>query len=64
MEYRVSLRCLAGPDLPEGVRAQLVDKDRTPRWNPPVLEEVREAQVEAHFAGLGPRELGLALART
>jgi enoyl-CoA hydratase len=63
-EYRVSLRCLAGPDLPEGVRAQLVDKDRTPRWNPPVLEEVTEAQVEACFAGLGPRELGLALART
>jgi enoyl-CoA hydratase len=63
-EYRVSLRCLAGRELAEGVRAQVIDKDRAPRWDPPVLQEVTAAQVEAYFAGLGPRELGLALART
>jgi enoyl-CoA hydratase len=63
-EYRVSLRCLAGPEFPEGVRAQLVDKDRTPRWEPPVLEQVAGERVEAFFAGLGQRELGLALARS
>lgn len=28
------------PDLPEGIRAQLVDKDRDPRWRPPRIEEL------------------------
>lgn len=26
------------PDLPEGIRAQLIDKDRSPRWQPPTLD--------------------------
>ena len=33
-EYRVSLHCLASPDFAEGVRAQVIDKDRSPRWSP------------------------------
>jgi enoyl-CoA hydratase len=49
-EYRVSCAALAGPDLPEGVRAQVVDKDRAPRWSPPTLAEVTAADVERHFA--------------
>lgn len=28
------------PDLVEGIRAQLVDKDRNPRWDPPTLAEL------------------------
>ncbi len=58
-EYRVGLRCLAGPDFREGIRAQVVDKDRNPQWKPPALAEVREADVEGYFAPLGERELGL-----
>lgn len=58
-EYRVGLRCLAGPDFREGIRAQVVDKDRNPQWKPPSLAEVREADVEGYFAPLGERELGL-----
>ncbi|MER7762079.1 enoyl-CoA hydratase/isomerase family protein [Streptomyces sp. NPDC097619] len=53
-EWRVSTAALAGPDLPEGVRAQVVDKDRRPRWSPASLAEVTEAAVEAHFAPAGP----------
>lgn len=60
-EYRVGLRCLAGPDFREGIRAQVVDKDRNPQWKPPTLSEVRESDVEAYFAPLGERELGLAV---
>ncbi|MFJ7159431.1 enoyl-CoA hydratase/isomerase family protein [Streptomyces sp. NPDC101118] len=52
-EWRVSLAALASPDLPEGVRAQVVDKDRTPRWTPPALEEVTPATVARHFAEPG-----------
>ena len=33
-EYRVGLRFLAGPDFREGIRAQVVDKDRDPHWQP------------------------------
>jgi enoyl-CoA hydratase len=28
------------PDLPEGIRAQVIDKDRSPRWQPATLAEL------------------------
>ncbi|MFC7808723.1 enoyl-CoA hydratase/isomerase family protein [Streptomyces olivaceus] len=59
-EYRVSLACLHAPDLVEGVRAQVIDKDRNPQWSPATLAEVTDADVERFFAPLGERELGLA----
>ncbi|MEU3984429.1 enoyl-CoA hydratase/isomerase family protein [Streptomyces sp. NPDC026672] len=59
-EYRVSLAALTAPDLVEGIRAQVVDKDRAPRWSPAGLAEVTDADVERFFAPLGERELGLA----
>ncbi|MFH8220612.1 enoyl-CoA hydratase/isomerase family protein [Streptomyces sp. NPDC018057] len=59
-EYRVSCAALAAPDLVEGVRAQVIDKDRRPRWSPGTLAEVTAADVDRFFAPLGDRELGLA----
>lgn len=59
-ELRVSTRCFAAPDLAEGIRAQVIDKDRNPRWTPATLEQVTEERVAAYFASLGVRELGLA----
>ncbi|MGW0578298.1 enoyl-CoA hydratase/isomerase family protein [Streptomyces sp. NPDC002920] len=59
-EYRVSLAALTTADLVEGVRAQVVDKDRAPRWSPATLAEVTQTAVERFFAPLGARELGLA----
>lgn len=58
-ELRVSLRALAWPDFAEGIRAQLVDKDRNPQWNPATLDAVPAAGVEAVFEELGAGELGL-----
>ncbi|MCX5193067.1 enoyl-CoA hydratase/isomerase family protein [Streptomyces sp. NBC_00249] len=59
-EYRVSCNALAHPDLVEGIRAQVIDKDRNPAWTPPTLPEVRDADVERYFAPLGEgRELRL-----
>lgn len=58
-EYRVGLRFLAAPDFREGIRAQVVDKDRTPHWRPPTLAEVPPEQVERFFGPLGSKELDL-----
>ncbi|MFF8831193.1 enoyl-CoA hydratase/isomerase family protein [Streptomyces sp. NPDC015131] len=60
-EYRVSCHMLAHPDLAEGVRAQVIDKDRAPRWSPATLGEVTDEDVNRMFAPLGDaRELRLA----
>ncbi|MCH0564599.1 MULTISPECIES: enoyl-CoA hydratase/isomerase family protein [unclassified Streptomyces] len=59
-EYRVSCAALSTADLVEGIRAQVVDKDRRPRWTPRTLAEVTDAGVDRFFAPLGDRELGLA----
>ncbi|MFC9624732.1 enoyl-CoA hydratase/isomerase family protein [Streptomyces sp. NPDC056930] len=59
-EYRTSCTAFTRPDLVEGVRAQIIDKDRNPRWSPADLAEVSEADVALFFATLGDRELGLA----
>jgi hypothetical protein len=39
-------------DLIEGVRALLIDKDKTPRWNPPTLDALDANQVTSFFVGL------------
>ncbi|MFJ9822579.1 enoyl-CoA hydratase/isomerase family protein [Streptomyces sp. NPDC101151] len=59
-EYRVSCATLSTADLVEGIRAQVIDKDRNPHWSPARLAEVTDADVERFFAPLGDRELGLA----
>ena len=33
----------------EGIRAQAIDKDRTPRWSPPTLEEITPEMVAPFF---------------
>lgn len=53
-EYRVSCASLRSHDLVEGIRAQLVDKDRNPQWSPPSLETVTEADVDAYFEPADP----------
>ncbi|GGK02504.1 3-hydroxyisobutyryl-CoA hydrolase [Pilimelia anulata] len=52
-EYAVATALLDGPDFAEGVRAQLIDKDRNPRWDPPTLAAVDPAAVAAALAGTG-----------
>ncbi|MBO9533891.1 MAG: enoyl-CoA hydratase/isomerase family protein [Solirubrobacteraceae bacterium] len=49
-ELRISCGFLGTPDFPEGIRAQVIDKDRAPRWNPPTLEQVGDVLVEHFFA--------------
>ena len=40
-DLRVSTALFARPDLAEGIRAQILDKDRSPRWNPATIDAVR-----------------------
>jgi len=58
-EYRVSLRFLDGTEFVEGIRAQVIDKDRSPRWAPATLGGVTEDAVNSFFGSLGARELSL-----
>lgn len=61
-EYRTSCALLSSPDLVEGIRAQVVDKDRNPQWKPALLDEVGPDIVEKFFAP-GDDELGLSTVR-
>lgn len=56
-EFRVSVACLSSPDLVEGIRAQVIDKDRNPQWSPATLDEVSEKDVAPYFAPLGNLDL-------
>jgi hypothetical protein len=59
MEFRILNRMLAGHDFYEGIRAAIVDKDRQPKWRPSALSMIETADIDAYFAPLGSRELGL-----
>ena len=43
-------------DLIEGVRALLIDKDKTPRWNPPTLQALDAEHVASFFSGFDQSE--------
>ena len=49
MEYRLSQSVLTGHDFYEGVRAQLVDKDRHPKWYPATLDAVDDSAIDSLF---------------
>ncbi|MCR6032795.1 enoyl-CoA hydratase/isomerase family protein [Nocardioides sp. zg-579] len=59
MELRLTVRFLDVPDFVEGVRAQVIDKDRNPQWQPASLDEVDPAAVAALFEPLPTGELAL-----
>jgi enoyl-CoA hydratase len=56
MEYRIAVRVCRLPDLQEGVRAVVVDKDNAPSWSPATLEAVTERELDAIFAPLPEAE--------
>lgn len=58
-EFRVAAHLMEGPDFHEGVRAQVIDKDRQPQWSPESLAGVTDAMLERYFAASTGGDLDL-----
>ncbi|PAY06156.1 3-hydroxyisobutyryl-CoA hydrolase [Bradyrhizobium sp. UFLA03-84] len=56
-EYRAALEVFASDDFREGVRAAVIDKDRSPKWSPPGIEDVTAEMLAPYFAEIGADEL-------
>jgi enoyl-CoA hydratase len=56
MEFRIVTRLLERPDIREGIRAFIIDKDNTPRWSPKHFEDVSNEDIDAIFAPLPEAE--------
>lgn len=52
LERRLVRHVLAQPDLAEGVRARLVDRDNTPVWQPATLADVDAATIQRVVDGV------------
>jgi enoyl-CoA hydratase len=48
-EYRIVCAIKSGHDFYEGIRAQLLDKDRNPKWQPATLADVDPAELDRYF---------------
>jgi enoyl-CoA hydratase/carnithine racemase len=49
-ELVAALTCATRPDLAEGIRALLIDKDRKPRWSPASLDEISTEWLDGFFS--------------
>ncbi|XP_060850004.1 3-hydroxyisobutyryl-CoA hydrolase, mitochondrial [Rhopalosiphum padi] len=55
MEHRLAYRCTEAKyseDFFEGVRALLIDKDKSPKWCPASLEDVKDEIIDKYFEPL------------
>lgn len=59
LEHRMVSQVLLRHEFYEGIRAALIDRDRSPKWEPATLEDVAPDYVDAHFESLGDGELVL-----
>ena len=57
MEFRICQAMMKKHDFYEGVRANLVEKDRNPKWNPATIDLVTDEIIDSHFLNLNEKEL-------
>src|SRR5690606_4982327 len=55
-EYAIGSRVVQMHDFIEGVRALIIDKDNSPKWDPPTPEAVTDDWIDAIFAPLPEAE--------
>ena len=55
-EYAIGSRVVQMHDFLEGVRALIIDKDNSPKWDPPTPEAVTDDWIDAIFAPLPEAE--------
>jgi len=55
-EYAIGSRVVRMHDFIEGVRALIIDKDNSPKWDPPTAEAVTEDWIDAIFEPLPEKE--------
>ena len=56
MEFRMVWRAMHDHDFFEGVRAQIIDKDRNPNWQPASINDVPDGLIENYFEPLDASE--------
>lgn len=56
-EFRIAVHALRSHDLKEGVRAQIIDKDRNPQWSPGSFADVPQQLVDQYFSAVPGKEL-------
>jgi enoyl-CoA hydratase len=56
-EYRAALQVFRSDDFREGVRAAIIDKDRSPKWSPARIEDVTPEMLAPYLAEIGADEL-------
>ncbi|WP_208434238.1 enoyl-CoA hydratase/isomerase family protein [Bartonella taylorii] len=49
IENRIAHHMITSHDFYEGVRAMLIDKDKTPKWQPDKLSNVTDEMIDAYF---------------
>lgn len=52
LEHRFTYRSISHGEMIEGIRAQVIDKDKAPKWKTPTLEEVTQTQIDSMLAPL------------
>jgi len=57
LEYRFTYRAMSHGDFIEGIRAQIINKDRKPDWKPATLEALEDEQISGMLEPLGNDEL-------
>ncbi len=62
-DFRILPRFATLPNFAEGVRAQVIDKDRNPKWVPSTIEELEHSDLAPVLAPSGAGEEGLGLPR-
>ncbi len=53
-ELAAGIRMVMRPDFREGVRAAVIDKDRSPKWQPARLADVDETEIDSMLTPLDP----------